>query len=205
MRDAPDHSEELREILPGVGSTIPRPRQVRLAAGDISTGYGTDPNLMTPTPTWPGALTIYERRFVSALSDVILPSEGDDPAPSEIGIDNFFDEWLSAPYQSQVADRRTILAGLDLLNEVSNALFNAEFMHLSRRRKRRAVDALVKEEGDGLDFFVRFRALVVGAYFTSDVGMRALGYRGNVPLRGPPGVSNAAKRIIDRELRKLGL
>ena len=205
MSDAPDHPEGLGEVLPGVGSTIPRPLEARLAAGDIPTGYGTDPNLMTPRSTWPRTLTIYERRFVSALSDVILPPEGDDPAPSEIGIDDFFDEWLSAPYESQVADRRTILAGLDLVNEVSRVLFNAEFMHLSRSRKRQAIDALIKEEGDGRDFFVRFRALVVGAYFTLDPGMRALGYRGNVPLRAPPGVSNAAKRIIERELRKLGL
>jgi hypothetical protein len=193
------------EILPGVGSTMPGPYEGELQINANSIGYGTDPNVVTPKSTWPRTLTLYDRHFLAALSDIILPAHGREPAPSEIGIDDFFDDWLSAPYNQQIADRSQILSGLDLVNDVALRLFGADFLTVSNVRKREIIDEIIKAEGEGRAFFVRIRYLVVGAYFTSDVGMRAIGYRGNIPLRQAAHVSNDAKRIIERELRKLGL
>jgi len=196
-------AQTLLEILPGLGTTIPGPFEGESQFG-ASSGYGTDPNLVTPHSTWPLTLTLYERHFLVALSDIILPASADAPAPSEIRIDDFFDDWLSAPYQQQSDDKTKILAGLDQLNGIAWAMFKNDFILLSSGNKRKAVDELTRD-AIGVKFFVRFRSLLLGAYFTSDEGMRALGYRGNVPLRKPAQISNEAHRIIEKELKKLGL
>ena len=72
-------------------------------------------------------------------------------------------------------------------------------------RQRKIVDHFASTAAANRDFFVRFRYLVVGAYFTSDAGFKAIGYLGNVPLRSFPGVSAQTQAIIDTQLRKLGL
>lgn len=191
------------EILPGVGSTLPRPFKGQ--AETTPPGYGTDPNVVTPKSTWPRTLTLYERHFLAALSDIILPANGNEPAPSELGIEDFFDDWLSAPYAGNVADRIQILTGLDTVNELATKLFKRDFLELPDTRKRKTLDQLISNGGTGQGFFVRLRYLVVGAYFTSDAGMRIIGYLGNVPLQKPARISTEARRIVKRELRKLGL
>jgi hypothetical protein len=67
------------------------------------------------------------------------------------------------------------------------------------------VDAIASTSAHDRTFFVKFRYLLVGGYFTSDVGFKAIGYLGNVPLRSYPGVSEAARRAIDDLLKELGL
>ena len=51
----------------------------------------------------------------------------------------------------------------------------------------------------------RFRRLTIGAYYTTDVGSKAIGYIGNVAMASYPGPSDAVKAVLDRELKKLGL
>jgi hypothetical protein len=54
-------------------------------------------------------------------------------------------------------------------------------------------------------FFRRFRALTIGAYYTTEAGFADIGYIGNVAMASYPGPSDAVKAVLDRELRKLGL
>ena len=196
--------DRLPEELNATGQRIPF-RDTGSSTPSTGSGYGTDPNLITPVTTWPRTLSRHQLRLIAALSDVILPGTGDDPAPSKIGIARFFDEWLSAPYKNQQGDRSTILAGLDLVDRESKRVFWIGFLWLTDKRKRRIIDGIIAAGGDSRKFFARFRYLVVGAYFTSDAGFKAIGYLGNVPLQGYAPVSNELQRTIDHELQKLGL
>ena len=72
-------------------------------------GYGTDPKLVEPEPApWPRLLSDGELQAAAALADFILPATATAPAASALGIPDFLDEWVSAPYPDQEKDRPLI-------------------------------------------------------------------------------------------------
>src|SRR5262245_40080814 len=94
-------------------------------------GYGTDPNVnkvYKPGELWPLTLTPGLRRAAAALCDVIIPADSSSPAASDVGVVDFIDEWISAPYETQRADRKTILEGLGWLEKESKGRFKAFFV-----------------------------------------------------------------------------
>ena len=65
------------------------------------TGYGTDPDLMKfykPGDLWPLTFSEEQHRAVAALCDVIIPADDKSPGASSLGVPDFIDEWISAPY-----------------------------------------------------------------------------------------------------------
>lgn len=175
------------------------------AAQFARVGYGTDPNLVTPVVPWQGTLSAAQLAMIDALADEILPGTSDEPPPSHVGIAAFFNEWLSAPYPRQVEDRRLVEDGLRTLDAESQARYGNPFVSVSQVERGELVAWLSASQGRIREFFVRYRYLVIGGYFTTDPGMEALGYRGNVPLLSFPPVTSDAQKAIDRELAKLGL
>ena len=169
-------------------------------------GYGSDPNLITPHAPWPRILSDRQKQLIACLSDILLPATDQDPAPTTLGIVDFFDEWLSAPYAPQKADRELLLAGLALIDAEAQTRFGVGFVEETPAQQRIVVD-FIAVNGPASDqlrkFFKRFRSLVVGGYYTTDVGMVALGYIGNVPKRSFPAVSAKVQRIIDEEASRL--
>src|SRR6202040_4063092 len=87
------------------------------AAAGASPGYGGDPNLVTPPQApWPLTLSKHERQLIAILSDIILPGTVEFPPPIKLGIEDVFDQWLSAPYGRQKKDRITITTGLAMVD-----------------------------------------------------------------------------------------
>lgn len=176
-----------------------------------ATGYGTDPNLLAPARTWPLILSVHQRALSAAMADIILPPFDGFPLPSDMGITDFLDEWVSAPYPQQASDRDTIFTGLELIDQSSITRFGKSFIEIVFDQKVFILNSIAQGNFDNVDgkdsrqFFVRFRYLVVGGYFTSDLGWRALGYIGNVPAGNYPHVSSDVKKLIKDELNKLGL
>jgi len=161
-------------------------------------GYGTDPDLMKPYKPgdyWPLTLSEGERRTAAALCDVIVPAEAQAPSASSVGVPDFIDEWVSAPYPNCVKDRTTILDGLAWIEAESGKRFGKGFADAAAAERVSLCEAVAPEapEGSALEapskFFRRFRNLTTAGYFTTPVGMRDLGYIGNVPMAtfdGPP-------------------
>ena len=174
------------------------------AALGVPDGYGLDPNMVTPTVPWPLTVTPVELTAIEILADAILPGSF-EPAPSRVGIAAFFNEWLSAPYQQQLMDRKNVLGGLTQLNAESRARYGVDLPGLSPIDLQDILSWLSNATGTINNFFVRFRYLVVGGYFTTDDGMQAIGYRGNVPLSSFPPVTSDGQAIIQDQLAKLGL
>lgn len=151
-------------------------------------GYGTDPKLVEPAPApWPRLLSDDELQAAAVLSDFILPASATAPAATALGIPDFIDEWISAPYPDQEKDRPLIRDGLQALGSKPDGAKLA---------------ALPKASPE---FFKRFRYLVIGAYYTTEAGFKDLGYIGNVSRPTDPGPSAEVKAALDRELSKLGL
>lgn len=162
-------------------------------------GYGTDPKLAKPDPApWPRILSDDELHTAAALADFILPASAGAPAASALGIPDFIDEWVSAPYPDQVRDRPIIRDGLKRI--AGDVL----------RGDRATRDAALAELQHATDpkthaFFKRFRALTVGAYYTTQAGFRDIGYIGNVARAADPGPSAEVKAVLEERLKALGL
>lgn len=170
------------------------------AEGDAvaATGYGTDPvlaKIYTPGEVWPLILTEPQRRTVTALCDVILPADDLGPAASAVGVPEFLDEWVSAPYPDQVADRPVILQGLEWLEKESMKRFNKSFADLDETQQHTICDDIcdpdkaTPEFKAAARFFLKFRGLAAGGYYCTQEGWKAIGFVGNLTsatFDGPP-------------------
>ncbi|MGJ7531454.1 gluconate 2-dehydrogenase subunit 3 family protein [Variovorax sp. GB1P17] len=176
-------------------------------AASPAEGYGLDPNLVTPLVPWVSVMTADQLLTIEVLSDAILPGTGSLLNPRDAGIGSFFAEWLSAPYPTQQTDRQTVLDGLGLVEAECRGRFGCNLATLTPQQLHVIVVwmATANPTEKVNRFFVRLRYLLIGGYFTTDAGMRELGYRGNVPLLDFPPVTAEAQAIIREELARLGL
>jgi len=168
------------------------------AAAPSGKGYGTDPDLMKPYKPgdfWPLTLTDAQRRDAAALCDVIIPAEGANPSASSVGVVDFVDEWVSAPYPDNVKDRPVILDGLAWVAAAAQKRFGGAFADAADAQRLALCEEMAPEAPEHSElhaaskFFRRFRNLTAAGYFTTPPGMKDLGYVGNRPgatFDGPP-------------------
>ena len=173
-------------------------------------GYGSDPDLLNPVVPWSRSMTAQQLQLAAVLSDLILPGSAEAPSPSALGIPDFIDEWVSAPYPVQQADRKTILDGLIWIDAEARRLWGKDFLSIDEPQRRRILDVIgagpyTDKPNAQQDFFQRLRFLIVGSYYTTKEGFAAIGYIGNVPLASFPGPSDREKALLDGELKKLGI
>lgn len=154
---------------------------------------GTDPNLVNPVVPWEMSLSDEQRRTLRPLCDAIIPADDRSPAASEVGVVDFIDEWVSAPYGRQTHDREQIVKGIDWLNAESNRRFDRPFHELSDTQRRSICDDICHppeakpEHREAAYFFDKVRNLTLGAFYTTQAGMDDIRYIGNVPLPEFPG------------------
>ena len=170
-------------------------------------GYGTDPNLLEPVVPWPKTLSAAQLETAAAVCDTILPPEGDYLAPSAVGIHQFVDEWVSAPYPQQAGDRAIILNGFAWLDAEAGSRHGKPYAKLDEAARRLILADGAKAAGGGRAFLDRMKFLVTGAYYTSEQGVAELGYVGNVPItdRDYPGPTPEAMAHLKGVLASLNL
>jgi hypothetical protein len=161
-------------------------------------GYGTDPDLMKewkPGGPWPLTLTESGRQTTQLLADLIIPADDHSPAASAVGVVDFIDEWISAPYPQQRGDRDIVLPGLAWIEAESQKRFGKSFSAISDAERSAIADDICSagkakpEFAAAAKFFAKFRDLTAGGFYTTPVGMKDIGYTGNTPLAkfdGPP-------------------
>ena len=163
-------------------------------------GYGTDPKLIDayrPGQLWPLTFTAQQRKTAKALSDLIIPADENSPSASDVGVVDFLDEWVSAPYERQHEDRKVVLDGFAWLDLESAARFGAKksFVDLEPAQQSAICDDICylpdakPKFTDAAKFFARYRDLTAGGFYTTPQGRKDLRYVGNVPLPrfdGPP-------------------
>jgi hypothetical protein len=176
--------------------SMPEPLARDVAAGQA--GYGTDPDLVRewkPGGPWPLTLSAPARLTTATLCDLIIPADEHSPAASAVGVVDFIDEWISAPYPQQRGDRDIVLPGLKWVDEESQRRFGKAFAALGDAQKSAIADDICSadrakpEFAVAAKFFARFRDLTAGGFYTTPVGMKDIGYTGNVSLEkfdGPP-------------------
>lgn len=170
-------------------------------------GYGPDPDLIKTYEKgafWPLTLNAQQRQLAAALSDLIIPADEHSPSASAVGVVDFIDEWISAPYPKQQEHRKAVLEGFIWLDGESRHRFGQPFAKLHETRQRAICDRIcdvsrASAELQGpAQFFAMYRNLTAAGFYITQAGRKDLQYIGNVPLAhfdGPP----------VELLRKLGL
>jgi len=141
-----------------------------------------------PGDLWPLTLTPKQRKAAASLTDLILPPDNPgDKLPSQLGVQEFIDEWISSPYDETSNDRPVITEGLNWLDAEAQRRFQKDFADLAEPQKCAIADDIcgktaVKEEfKSAQNFFGRFRYLAASGYYTTPQGWKDVGYVGNVP------------------------
>jgi hypothetical protein len=176
-------------IFPHASAQDKLPRPASTAPGGQR--IGTDPVLnknYVPGDLWPLTLTSQQRTAAASLTDLILPPDNPgDKLPSQLGVQEFIDEWISSPYDETAKDRPVISEGLDWLDAEAQRRFQKDFADLAEPQKCAIADdicgktAVKKEFKSAQNFFGRFRYLAASGYYTTPQGWKDVGYVGNVP------------------------
>lgn len=178
--------------LEGVSSNAP--------GTPVRGGYGQDPDLgkvYEPGELWPLTLTGPQRDTTRVLCDLIIPADPASPSASEVGVVDFIDEWVSAPYEQQRLDRVIVLEGLAWLDAEAATRHgpSSSFAAISHERQTAICDDICLVEKakprfvQAAKFFARYRDLTAGGFYTTPQGRQDVRYVGNVPLPhfdGPP-------------------
>lgn len=180
----------------GPSAPSPKPKD---PPAPTAQGYGTDPNLIRsykPGELWPLTLTEAQRGTAAILSALILPADADGPGAVEVGVVDFIDEWISAPYPLQQKDRTSILAGFGWLDAEAHKRFKrGSFAVLDTTQQSAICDDIcylpkaLPEHREAAEFFARYRDLTAGGFCTSPQGRKYMRYVGNTPMArfdGPP-------------------
>jgi len=184
--DGAQSADSAHEALSGFNPLPP--------SNPMAAGTPTDPDMLAPVVPWDMVLTDEEMRQVAALADVIIPADDRSPAASTVGVPDYINEFVSAPaHKEQLTQLR---GGLAWLNRTARERFGAaDFPALAAAQQHEICDEICFEPDtpDALKprarFFDGFRDWVSTGFWTTEEGMRDLGYMGNVPLPswdGPP-------------------
>src|SRR3569833_3132313 len=132
----------------------PLARGMQLFAATEPNPYGTDPKLLEmyhPGDLWSLTFTPVQRRQATVLCDTIIPADATSPSASAVGVVEFIDEWISAPYPTQRADRKTVLEGLAWLDAEAARRFTKSMVDSSEEQLHSICDDIcyVPKAGPG--------------------------------------------------------
>ena len=194
-----DRRTTLKWVLAAAALPLGRIAPLDAAEGKaVAKPYGSDPKLLEtyrPGDLWPLTFTAEQRKLATVLCDTIIPADATSPSASAVGVVDFIDEWISAPYPAQRADRTTVLDGLAWIDAEASRRFSKPLTALSASQISNICDDICLQRKAHADFveaarfFARFRDLTAGGFYTTPQGRKDLQYVGNVPLPrfdGPP-------------------
>ena len=162
----------------------------------------TDPDLLNPVVHWSMKLTKHELDELAILADVIIPADDQSPAASQLGAQDFINEWVSAPYPQQERDLVLVRGGIVWLNAEANRRFSQPFRDLTAAQRKQICDDICLESKAkpehryGARFFAKVRDLTATAFYTTTEGMADIGYIGNRPMQTFEGPSDEVLRML---------
>lgn len=127
----------------------------------------------------------HEMETISVLCNLILPPDGDVGGALEAEVPDFI-EFMAKdhpPYQIELR------GGLMWMDHKSNTEFNMDFKSASEEQQKSILDQIAypdieipeAERPLEVQFFSLIRNLTLTGYYTTKMGIEALGYKGNMP------------------------
>jgi len=122
-----------------------------------------------------------EQATIKTLANLILPPN-EQGTIEDAGVLDFIEFMAKDIPEFQVKIR----GGLMWLNGQCSSKFNTIFINCSKDQQREVLDSIafpdpvVKDQVQEIQFFSLMRNLVLTGYFTSEVGIKELDYKGNI-------------------------
>lgn len=174
-------------------AVAPEPPAEAPATGPRGTAW--DPDLVRPRVRWTNKLSAAELVTLTTLCDMIIPADSRSPSASAVGVPAYINEVVSAPYDWGERDLVQLRGGLAWLNTESKRRFRRTFARLTMAQRTAICDDICylpkakDEHKAAARFFDRVRDLTAEGFYTTDAGMKDIGYVGNMALpkfEGPP-------------------
>lgn len=124
-----------------------------------------------------------EMKMVAVLSDIIIPADGDSGSATDAGVPGFIEFMMKDYPPFQVPTR----GGLMWLNSQCRSRFGSAFLECSDDQQMEVIDDIAWPDSAspdmeyGVRFFNRMRNLAATGFFTSEMGIKYMGYVGNRP------------------------
>ena len=128
-------------------------------------------------------LNDHELETIAVLCDIILPANAEFGSATDAGVPEFIEFIV----KDMPANQLPIRGGIAWLDNFSNARYNQTFINLTNEQQFEVCDAIAypgktkPENLAGEKFFTRMRNLTLTGYYTSEMGIKDLGYKGNMP------------------------
>ncbi len=161
--------------------------QTQEALSKGSTNYGRTPEEDTQIASLHAQQFFFphELETLGVLSAIILPANEDFPSATDVGVIDFI-EFMAKDHEPFQTPLR---GGLMWLDAYSNKQFGLEFKVLEMDQQYEILETIaypdlqVSENERPLEvrFFSLIRNLTLTGYFTSETGIKDLGYKGNMP------------------------
>ena len=154
----------------------------------------------TKTPFKPKFFSAHEYATVRMLVDIVIPKDDRSGSATDAGVPEFMDFIMGDEPTRQLAMR----GGLAWLDRECVTRFDKTFVNCTDAERTQVLDAIAwpqtaaPELSHGVAFFNSFRDLTASGFWTSKMGIKDIGYIGNVYVpewKGCP----------DEVVKKLGL
>ena len=128
--------------------------------------------------------TEHEMATITAWAGLILPANESYGSAVDAGVPDFIEFIVKDMPQHQVPMR----GGLMWMDHRANSLFEKEFVALTEAEQKQILDNIAFQNAEapeelkpGMAFFRLVRNLTVTGYYTSEMGLKDLDFKGNVP------------------------
>ncbi|WP_340103889.1 gluconate 2-dehydrogenase subunit 3 family protein [Rhodohalobacter sp. 8-1] len=125
--------------------------------------------------------TTEEKEMVAVLSDIIIPADEISGSATDAGVVEFIEFMMKDYPPFQVPTR----GGLMWLNNLCRKDYGSDFLSCSSQQRMEVIDKIAwpndaaPDMEYGVRFFNRMRNLVSTGFFTSEMGIKDMDYRGN--------------------------
>lgn len=132
----------------------------------------------------PKFFAAHEYATIVALGDLIIPKDDRSGSASDSGAPEFIDHIVSVQENRQVAMR----GGLVWLDTECRRRFDKTFLAATDAERRQVLDDIAYPAkadprfSHGVRFFNAMRDLVAAGFWSSRMGVKDIGYMGNVPV-----------------------
>jgi hypothetical protein len=127
--------------------------------------------------------TQHEMATIAVLCDIIIPRDEVSGSATDAKVPDFIEFIVKDKPQNQTPMR----GGLRWLDMQSNKNFEKAFLDCSKEQQITLVDQIAYPEKakpemkQGVSFFNLMRNLTASGFYTSEIGIKDIGYKGNTP------------------------
>jgi len=148
----------------------------------------------------PVTFTAQDYRTLERLTDLIIPVENGAPGALAAGAAAWID-MISSENEKLKAIYGTGFAWLDGAMKARGA---TDFVTATTAQQTELLDLIAyrrnqsPELGPGIEFFAWVRRLTVDAFYTSEIGIKDIDYRGNSPMSSYPAPAESIAFVLKR-------